>query len=278
MTPMIAGFGAFTFVLLIALAANTGRKLILRERTTRRLVAAGARTTRPTFALPRQTIVALIVGAAVVVSVVEGLVLGLIVLAAALAIHHGVRSGLEQRQRAEYERNLPLCLDSMARSLRSGAGILPALTEAGAATPGKVGHDVSSVAREVGMGRSISESLEAWNQRKPLSSVQLCVGALTLALETGAAQAQVVDSISANLRRHLNAQAMAKSAAVEYQMSSVVLSVIPLVICVPTVLFNTDARQFMLHTTIGSVFFMAGLMLDAAGFLWMNQMIKRAMR
>lgn len=215
---------------------------------------------------------------AILIAAFAGLVPALLVIVFGFGIEKATSVLSATRRIRDYEQSVPLALDSIARSLRSGAGILSAIQEAGESNRGDLGNDMRRVVRETKMGNGIGEALDNWASLRPYYSVKLCSGALSLALETGAAQGQVIDSVAATLRQSLNAREMAKSAASEYQMTAVAMSALPIFIAGPLLATNADARSFMFHTPVGASMLLVGIALDVGSLVWMNSLIERSTR
>lgn len=217
--------------------------------------------------------VALLMVCAVFIGVFVAVVLALSV----FAIGAGIRSSIRDHRAACYEASVPRLLDELARSLRSGAGFQNALNETRSVTSGPIGFDVERVCRDISLGSSTVAALNDWGRRRPVRSVRLCVASLSLALATGARQAQAVDSAAATIRQFLDARSSATAAATESKASAFVLAAMPMVTTGPLLVVNEDARAFMLHSLVGQTLLVAGLILDGIGVVVMNRMIKRTL-
>lgn len=188
-----------------------------------------------------------------------------------------LRQVLRARASERYERSIPLVLDQMTRSVRSGSGIIAALREASTSVSGDVGDDIGRVVKEAAHGQRISTSLMAWSERRPTRTVRLCAGALSLAIETGAAQAQAIDSAAATVRQALNAVSTTRSHATQARASAATLTVLPLLVSGPVLIVSSHAQHFMFATGLGNAILIAGLVLDAIGAMWMSYLIKRTL-
>lgn len=169
---------------------------------------------------------------------------------------------------------LPVAVEAIARSLRSGSSLRQAVAEAAEATPGVVGDDLAGVNRAVERGAGLVEALEAWAARRPRPGVHLVVAALCVGAEIGGAQARAVDAVAATLRQRLAARAEARALATQARASAVVLAVAPLAFA--AVASSADARtaHFLFRTPAGVACLLAGVALDGLGALWMARITR----
>lgn len=188
-----------------------------------------------------------------------------------------VRQQLHSRELARYERLLPYTLDAVARSMRSGAGLLVAIEEAGNDIDGVVARDMAKIARRVRHGNNLTDALHDWMQERPLTSVRLAATSMVLALKTGAAQAEVIDRVVLTVRQSLNATASARTHATQARASMWALTLMPVLFTGPMLIFDGATRSFLLHSYAGIAVLSCGLLLDSLGALWMSRLTKRAL-
>lgn len=199
----------------------------------------------------------------------SGLALLISTAAPALMLH--ARRG-QGRQRLE--RGLPLALEAMARSLRSGASLRQAVAEAGSATPGRLGRELAVVARQVEEGATLVAALEALSARHPAPGVRLAVAALCLSVETGGGQARAVDGVAATVRDRLAVAAEVRALASQARISAVVIGLAPLAFGAFAMATDPRTGRFLFHTPLGLTLLAAGCVLDGLGWLWMQRLAR----
>lgn len=180
------------------------------------------------------------------------------------------------RADARLEQALPDALESVARSLRSGASLRQAIEEAGAASgPSRVlAGELSRAAAEAAHGASLVTALEAVGARRPLPGVRLGVAALCLGAETGGAQARAVDGVAATVRERLAVAAELKALSSQARISALVIGLAPIGFGAFAAATDPRASEFLLHTPAGLILLATGLVLDAVGWLWMQHLAK----
>jgi tight adherence protein B len=200
---------------------------------------------------------------------------GVVLLALAAGPYALVRS---RRGRAgtRVEQALPGALEAVARSLRSGASLRQAIAEAGAAAgTGRVlAVELTRAAAEAAQGASLVAALEGVGRRRPLPGVRLGVAALCLGAETGGAQARAVDGVAATVRERIAVAAELQALSSQARISALVIGLAPVGFGAFAAATDPRTSQFLLHTTGGLILLVAGLGLDAMGWLWMQRLAK----
>jgi tight adherence protein B len=216
-------------------------------------------------------------GAALIVAAI-GLTVG--VGAAALAavvvtIGPTVAIGMATRRRHQHlGATLPGALDELARSLRSGASLAQAIKDAGAATPGPIGDDLTRIAAAHQAGMSLGEALRLWPSLRPVPGVGLAASALVLGLGAGGTHARAVDGVASTLREHLAVASEVRAQASQAQASAWVIGLAPLGFTALACLADPRAARFLLQTTAGLACVAIGLTLDAIGAVWMARITR----
>ncbi len=187
------------------------------------------------------------------------------------------------------ERDLPLALETIARSLRSGASVRQAIAEASAtggprraAGPGRgrergrgrLQSELAVVAEQAGHGVGLVQALEALAVRRPSPGMRLAVAALCLGVDTGGAQARAVDGVAATMRERLALEAEVRALSSQARMSALVIGLAPLGFGAFAAATDPRTSQFLLHTAGGLGLVCVGLLLDGVGWLWMQRLCR----
>ena len=183
------------------------------------------------------------------------------------------------RADARIDQALPVALEAVARSLRSGASLRQAVEEAGRATTGggrALAAELSRAAAEAAQGASLVAALEAVAVRRPLPGVRLGVAALCLGAETGGAQARAVDGVAATVRERLAVAAELRALSSQARISALVIGLAPVAFGAFAAATDPRTAEFMFHTPAGLALLVGGLILDTLGWLWMQRLAKVA--
>lgn len=169
---------------------------------------------------------------------------------------------------------LPLLLESVARSMRSGASLRQALEEGRDSTTGPVAEDLHRLTGDLAGGVSLSDALERWQDHRPLPGVRLSVAALLLGVETGGAHARALDGVAATLRSELGVAAEVKALSSQARYSAMVIAAAPLVFAALASASDGATARFLFGTPTGWVCLIIGLSLDAIAALWMQRLAR----
>jgi len=213
----------------------------------------------------------LIVGAIGLVVGAGAAVLAAVVITAGPVVAIAVAT---RRRRQHVGTTLPGALDELARSLRSGASLTQAIEDAGAATPGPLGDDLTHIAAAHQAGMPLDEALLAWPRLRPVPGVRLASAALVLGLGAGGTHARAVDGVAATLREHLSVASEVRAQASQAQASALVIGVAPLGFTALACLADPRTATFLFQTTAGLACVAIGLALDAVGAVWMARITR----
>ena len=176
------------------------------------------------------------------------------------------------------EAAVPVALERVARSLRSGAAPVAALREAAAHTASGdtmgLASDLAAVVADVDAGEPFVAALDRWAERRPLPSIRLAVAALALGAETGGAQAQALDGLATTLRDRLAVAAEVRALSSQARLSALVITVAPLGFALFAAATDPRSAAFLLRTPLGIVCLCVGLTLDAIAAWWMARLTR----
>ena len=209
-------------------------------------------------------------------TVVSGPAAGILVAVALAVLPPLAVRARRGRADVQLERQLPLALESIARSLRSGASVRQAVGEAAGVAGGcrSLQVELATVAAQAGHGSSLVGALEALAERRPRPGVRLAVAALCLGIDTGGAQARAVDGVAATMRERLAVEAEVRALSSQARVSALVIGLAPLGFGAFAAATDPRTSQFLLHTPAGLSFVTIGLLLDGVGWLWMQRLCR----
>jgi tight adherence protein B len=214
---------------------------------------------------------------AALATTVSGLAAGVLVAAGLVVVPPVALRARRGRADVQIERQLPLALESIARSLRSGASVRQAVVEAAGAAAGgsrPLQLELATVAAQADHGSGLVGALEALAERRPRPGVRLAVAALCLGIDTGGAQARAVDGVAATMRERLAVEAEVRALSSQARVSALVIGLAPLGFGAFAAATDPRTSHFLLHTTAGLSFVTVGLLLDGVGWLWMQRLCR----
>lgn len=269
--PTLLGVTTTVIVIVLAVASSRLRRAVTAQRRMARLKPPGSASIRMSVVVPAGAAVLLLV---LVAAHVPKLLVVLVPVMA--ASWWSLRSEMIARHRRAYERDLPEVLEMVASNVRSGANLLGALQDAAANASGPVADDVARICTRVHNGSGLADALSSWQQSSSSASVRLASSSMFLAHKSGAAHARALDGIVMTLRRNLQAAETLRVYATQSVASAWALTCLPVLFTGSMTLIDGEIRSFMTETWTGIGLLGAGLLLDVAGFAWMNHLIRKA--
>lgn len=241
-----------------------------RHRLRARLAAAEPPARHPPASVAPVLVLAGLAAAVVVIG--AGVPAALVVTAALAA--GGLRWVLRERSahRQGRQRQLPLALDGLAASLRSGASLTTALRETGAALDPPLGPELAALACDAERGQPMRDVLDRWSAAHDDPGTRLAATALVLATVLGSTPARAVDGVAATVRERLDVSGERRALAAQSRASALVLSVAPVAFAVLLITADTAAAGFLLGSPLGSACLATGVALDVTGAWWMARL------
>jgi tight adherence protein B len=182
---------------------------------------------------------------------------------------------LRTRAHGRYAGALPLALEQIAAHLRGG-GTLGHGVAALAGGDGPLAGDMRRVQARADLGVGLADALAAWPVERDVGDVRAVAGALAVAETLGGRSAHALDGLAASLRDRIGAAAEARSLSAQARMSAVVVGAAPLAYLVFSALVDPGSVGLLVGTAAGRVCLVAGLLLEAAGALWMRRILASA--
>lgn len=169
---------------------------------------------------------------------------------------------------------LPLGLDAVAGSLRGGAALTSAISEA-ASIGGPLGREFDDIGRRCRDGLDVRSALADWADSGG-PSVALAGASLTMAASVGGPAADALESAAASLRQRAAADEEVVALSVQARLSAGVLSAAPVAFTFLLATVDPGSARFLLRTPAGWACIVVGVALDGLGGWWMHRLVRRA--
>jgi pilus assembly protein TadC len=156
-----------------------------------------------------------VIGVVVILPIPTPLLVLLIVLVMFPALTIGIPYYLAQRRAAELERLLPDALRQIASTLRAGIGIDAALEDIAKLKYGALSQEFERTVMEIRKGRQLNSALLALAHRSNSPLFERAFGLIVEGIERGAALADVLDAVSADIREVHTIQRERKTATTQ---------------------------------------------------------------
>jgi tight adherence protein B len=187
----------------------------------------------------------------------------------------GLRA-LAGRDVAVLERALPDALDGLPRSLRAGGSVRTALAELAEVAPPPLAGDLDRLVRAVDQGIPMATALDRWAAERPCPGVRLTVAALVLGIESGAGLGRTLEGVATTLHERAALRREVHALATQARYSAGVLALAPPAFLLVAGAIDPSVLSFLFTTSSGLLCLVVGLVLDAAGGVWMLRITRSA--
>ena len=193
-----------------------------------------------------------------------------------------VPAGAIARRRGERQRRIIAALaefiDSLGRSLRSGATFSQSLAEGALEAPQELAEELDSVIEAIRRGQSVPDALASWVDRWPRSQVRLVSATLALASENESGAVQALGGVAQSLRDRDALAGEVRALTSQATTSLRALVLLPIGFLSIDVAAGQGSIAFLLRTELGRVCLGAGIVLNLLGWIWMRKLIDRQVR
>lgn len=184
-------------------------------------------------------------------------------------VHHRARARLER-----FNQQLPDALQMMAASLQSGFGIMEAIQTVSREMEPPLAEEFRRILDETRAGGAFETSLERMAERLDSLDLRLLTQALAVHRTAGGNLGEILAQVGTTMREREELRRHMKSLTAQERISSIIIALLPLFVAG---LFLVMAPSFispLWEETIGRGMLGAAVMLEAAGFLLMRQVMQ----
>jgi Flp pilus assembly protein TadB len=173
------------------------------------------------------------------------------------------------RRQPPSARGVAAWCDDIARRVRSGSSLRDAVT--GAPCDAAVGRAITPLVLGLDRGQSLTDAVDRVDTARP--HLHLALGVLAAASRIGGPSAASIDRAAVLLRQRAADLEERSTHAAQARLSTHVMTAVPLVMLAVLVVTDADVRSAATSPT-GATCIVAGLALNAAGWLWMHRIVR----
>jgi tight adherence protein B len=194
--------------------------------------------------------------------------LGLLI---ALVVPVGARMGvrfLANRQRRQFEEQLPDNLQVVASALRAGHTFLGALGVMVQDAPEPSRRELRRALADEQLGVPLATALNQVSERMKSVDFQQVTLVATLQRDTGGNTAEIIDVVTETIRDRLDLRRLVRSLTAQGRLAGGILTVLPVALLIAVSLINPDYTSPLFHKAIGIIaLVIAGVMAACGGLL-----------
>jgi len=164
-------------------------------------------------------------------------------------------------------------LMQMSGSMRAGHGLLQAVDFVGQQMPAPAGTEFAQVVRDVKLGSSLMEALDALSDRVGSEDLMLIVTAIRIHHETGGNLSEILEVVAETIRERVRIKGELRTLTAQQRYSGYVLGVLPILLFFAIMLINPqyESRLFLPGPTLCIP--IGALVLMVFGFLAIQRIV-----
>jgi tight adherence protein B len=211
----------------------------------------------------------------VAVTVVSGLiVVGLAFAAFVIVLLELWVRGRARKRSEAFDRQLPVALEIMSTSLKSGFGIMESMLTVGRDMDAPLSVEFDRVINETRVGGSFEDALMRLVERVASKDFRIVARALGIHRTVGGDLAMVLDSVSTTMRERDELRGHIAALTAQQRLGGVVVGLLPLWVVGFLSVFDPDFISPLWTEPIGRLMAAGGLVMEGLAFLVMSRIMK----
>ena len=198
------------------------------------------------------------------------LISGIVVLLGTVApfLYQSVRAS---RRQATVEEQLPSTLQLLSGALQAGHSLQQAVDTVVHEAGDPIAGEFQRVLTEARLGRPLEEAFEAMAKRTNSVDFTWTVMAIRLQRQVGGNLAEVLNTVSQTIRDRYTLKRQVKALSAEGRLSSMILSILPLLMFAALLIFNPQFLRPLFTTSLGIMLMGGAAVLMIFGVFWLKK-------
>lgn len=178
------------------------------------------------------------------------------------------------RVTAKVDQQLPDVLAALASSLRSGHSLLQAVEAASERTPHPLGPQLARVVREMTLGRSLEDALEAMADRLGSTDLRWSVRAMIIQSRTGGRLADILETLAEFMREREEVRREVNALTADGRLSAWILSLLPVGVAGALLVMSPDYLTPLIERPAGLVMIAGAVALMLVAIVWIRRVVR----
>jgi tight adherence protein B len=178
---------------------------------------------------------------------------------------------LASRRQAKFDEQLPSTLQLLSGALQAGHSLQQAVDTVVQEAGDPIASEFQRVLTEARLGRPLEEAFEAMAKRTRSIDFEWTVMAIRLQRQVGGNLAEVLSTVSQTIRDRYSLKRQIRALSAEGRLSSLILSVLPLLLFAALLAFNPLFLRPLFTTRIGIMMMAGAVVLMIFGVFWLKK-------
>jgi tight adherence protein B len=212
-------------------------------------------------------------GGVVLGAITGNWIFGLVMAVVLVLVVFVVIQGAGAREKRKFERQLPDTLILLATSLRAGYSLLQAVEAVATEAPDPTAREFNRALNEARLGIPVTQALEGITDRTQSEDFRWAVMAIEIQREVGGNLAEVLQTVADTMLARNRLKGEIRALTAEGRISAIVVGSLPFALAAFLWFSNREYLAPLFETTQGLIAIGVGLLLMAAGILWLRKIV-----
>lgn len=173
-----------------------------------------------------------------------------------------------------FEEHFPEALDLLSRAVRAGHAFSAGMKMVADELDDPVGPEFRKAFDEQNYGLPLKESLNNLAERIPSLDVRFFATAVLIQRETGGNLAEILDNLAGVVRERFKIRRQVRVHTAHGRFTGYVLMALPAFLAIALSFINPEHMQLLFEERIGQLMIVGIIVMQAAGFIWIKQIVK----
>ena len=179
------------------------------------------------------------------------------------------------RRRSQlFEKQLPVALEIMSTSLKSGFGIMEAVAQVSRDMDPPIAHEFRRIVDETRVGGSFEASVEELVHRIDSQDLRIVARALDVHRKVGGDLASILDSVANTMREREELRGHVRALTSQQRLSGIIVGLLPLWVIAFFSVVSPDFIAPLWEDKVGRVLLATGAGLEVVAFFAMRRILK----
>jgi tight adherence protein B len=180
---------------------------------------------------------------------------------------------MRQKRRERFQAQFPDALMLIGSSLRAGASLGLALSEAATQFGAPLGEELGLVLRELKLGLRLDAALARLERRIPLEDVRMFCSAIKIAQDTGGNLAETLQTVAESARTRTALEGKLDALTAQGRMQAWIMTALPLAVLLGIQAVDPEGAALLLGTMSGWLVLITVMVLQLAGLLMIRRIL-----
>ena len=183
-------------------------------------------------------------------------------------------SQMRNRRVKRIELQLPVALNAMAKSLRSGTGLLQAIDYTAEQIGAPLGPEFQTTVRQLRLGADPEEAFAALSVRVGSPDLDIAITGIIIQRTVGGNLSEILSSVSTTVDERLKLLREVQVLTSRQKLTGNLIAAMPVLVAMAFIFLNPNLGELLIGTTAGRVALGVGLTFEVIGIVAIRKLAK----